>query len=415
MLNEILDNLKIGVAIVDKDFHLKFLNKYLRELLVDEETDFEKIQNRFGNIFNCRNIGIDLICGSNESCKTCDITSVLKNVYENQDGIIFDLEIFSDRFKIKRDGRFELKGYPIYIGAEKLIQLEIHEVTEKKILEKSLQIKEKSQKKLQIFLDRIEDFIFYLNRDEKIEYCNNSYLKFLGKTYEEVIGKTESDLVPKAMAEKCKKNTTIALEEGTFFEEENIFGKWYQTFKGKIELEDGSVGILGVVRDITAQKNREKQLNEKAYVDILTGIFNRNYFEEKISGNMEFQGVSAIVIDIDDFKEVNDTRGHETGDQVLKSVADIIKINIRKEDYAVRMGGDEFLVLTHSDSLGLEKIADRILNSARNIKIGNISVSLSIGVGINRSGEKELSRIIKDADEALYYSKHSGKNTVSFK
>ncbi|MGL5542452.1 MAG: diguanylate cyclase domain-containing protein, partial [Fusobacteriaceae bacterium] len=75
----------------------------------------------------------------------------------------------------------------------------------------------------------------------------------------------------------------------------------------------------------------------------------------------------------------------------------------------------EFLVLTHSDSLGLEKIADRILNSARNIKIGNISVSLSIGVGINRSGEKELSRIIKDADEALYYSKHSGKNTVSFK
>ncbi|MGL5541779.1 MAG: hypothetical protein ACRDB2_00325, partial [Fusobacteriaceae bacterium] len=173
MLNEILDNLKIGVAIVDKDFHLKFLNKYLRELLVDEETDFEKIQNRFGNIFNCRNIGIDLICGSNESCKTCDITSVLKNVYENQDGIIFDLEIFSDRFKIKRDGRFELKGYPIYIGAEKLIQLEIHEVTEKKILEKSLQIKEKSQKKLQIFLDRIEDFIFYLNRDEKIEYCNN--------------------------------------------------------------------------------------------------------------------------------------------------------------------------------------------------------------------------------------------------
>lgn len=325
------------------------------------------------------------------------------------------MEIFSDRFKIKRDGRFELKGYHIYIGAEKLIQLEIHEVTEKKILEKSLQIKEKSQKKLQIFLDRIEDFIFYLNRDEKIEYCNNSYLKFLGKTYEEVIGKTESDLVPKAMAEKCKKNTMIALEEGTFFEEENIFGKWYQTFKGKIELEDGSVGILGVVRDITAQKNREKQLNEKAYVDILTGIFNRNYFEEKISGNMEFQGVSAIVIDIDDFKEVNDTRGHETGDQVLKSVADIIKINIRKEDYAVRMGGDEFLVLTHSDSLGLEKIADRILNSARNIKIGNISVSLSIGVGINRSGEKELSRIIKDADEALYYSKHSGKNTVSFK
>lgn len=415
MRDNILDNLKMGVAIIDKDFHLKYLNRYLRELLVKDETDFRKIQERFGNAFKCKNAGLNITCGTEKSCQSCDIAPLLKNMYEGKEGTIFDLEILSDRFKIRKKGKFELRGYPVYIEGEKFIQLEIHEVSEKKSLEKNLQIKKDSQKKLQIFLDKIEDFIFYLDGEEKIEYCNDSYLKFLGKSYEEVIGKTESQLVPQVMAEKCKKNTDQALENGTFFEEEELFGRWYQTFKGRIELEDGNVGILGVVRDITPQKTRELELKKKVYTDLLTGLYNRNFIEEKIITNSEYDQVSVIVIDVDDLKGMNDTHGHEAGDQMLKSVADIIRINVRKEDYAARMGGDEFLIVTHSDLIGAQKIAERILTGVREIKICDRYITISIGIGEKKREIHDINRVIKDADEALYYSKNSGKNTISFK
>lgn len=415
MLNRVLDNLKIGIAIIDKDFNLKYLNRYLKELIIGDEIDFEKIQKRFGDAFSCKNIGIDITCGSGKSCQTCDIASLIENIYGDEEGVLFDIEIFSDRFRVNKKGKFELRGYPFYENGEKFIQLEVHEVTEKKVLEKNLEIKDKIQKKLQLFLDKIEDFIFYMDKDEKIEYCNNSYLKFLGKSYEDVIRKTESELVPQFMADKCKENTKIALELGTFFEEEKIGDKWYQTYKGKIELEDGSIGILGIVRDITSEKNRELDLKEKVYVDILTGLFNRNFFEEKLAIKKEYNNVTAILIDIDNFKTINDRFGHESGDKVLKSISDIIKINIRKEDYAIRMGGDEFLIFTYSDFHGAQKMAERILESARNIKVQDIYVSLSIGIGEGRGENPELIQIIRDADEALYYSKHSGKDTISSK
>lgn len=415
MVNKILDNLKIGIAIIDKDLKLKYINRYLKDLIIDDENDFEKIQKRFGDAFNCRNIGIDIDCGSSKSCNSCEVTPLFKTIYSGEEGVLFDIEVFADRFKVNQKGKFELKGYPVYIDGEKFIQLELHEVTEKKMLEKNLQIKENIEKKLQLFLDTIEDYIFFMDRDGRFEYCNNSYLEYLGKSYEEVIGNKESDLVPLSMAKKCIENTVMALEYGTFFQEENFFEKWYQTFKGRVELEDGSIGILAIVRDITIQKTRELELKERAYVDMLTGLFNRNFFEEKIAKNMNHKGAIVIVIDADNFKTINDTLGHEAGDRVLKSLADIIKINIRKEDYAVRMGGDEFLIFTNSGSLGAKKIAERILESARAIRIQNISVSLSIGIGEDSDGDGNLAKIMKMADEALYESKSKGKNTLTLR
>lgn len=415
MTEQILDNLKIGIAILDKNFRLKYLNRQLKNLIIIDTSDFEKIQERFGNAFNCKNIGMDITCGTGQSCQSCDVAPLFTNVYNGEEGVIFDIEVLADRFKINQKGKFELKGYPLYIGDEKFIQLEVHEVTEKKMLEKNLQIKEKIEKKLHLFLDAVDDIIFYIDKDGKFEYCNNSYLKFLGKTLEEVIGKTEQELVPQNMAQKCHENNIHTLNLGTFFQEEYFNGHWYQTFKGRIELDDGNTGILGVVRDITLQKNRESELSEKAYLDMLTGLFNRNFFEEKISKNMVAKEVTAILIDLDNFKIINDTLGHYVGDYVLKSISNIVKINVRKEDYAVRMGGDEFLILTHSDLKGAENIAERILNSAREIKIQGGSVSLSIGIGENRKEGAILSKVIKNADDALYSSKNYGKNKISFK
>lgn len=415
MVEKILDNLKIGVAIIDKNFELKYINRYLKNLIVGEEVNFEKIQERFGNAFSCKNIGINITCGSSNSCKSCDITPLFKNIYNGEEGVFFDIELLADRFQVDHKGKFELKGYTIHTGDEKLIQLELHEVTEKRMLEKSLEIKEQIEKKLQIFLDAIEDFIFYLDEDDKFEYCNNSYLQFLKKDYKDVIGNRESELVPASMSKKCKENTLEALECGTFFQEENFAGRWYQTFKGRIELEDGSVGVLGIVRDITYQKKRESDLKEKAYVDILTGLFNRNFYEEKISKNMNAEGSIIILMDVDNFKTINDTLGHEAGDRVLKSISDVIRINIRKEDYAVRMGGDEFLIFSNSTYSGVQKMAERILKSIGELKIQRIPISVSMGIGEDNSNTGNLIDIIRDADESLYKSKAKGKNTLTFK
>ncbi|MGL5964454.1 MAG: diguanylate cyclase [Fusobacteriaceae bacterium] len=415
MRYEMLDTLKIGIALIDKELCLKYINRYMEELISGDITDFEKIQKSFSNAFRCKNVRTDTTCGTDNSCQRCDISPLLKEIYEERDGIIFDLDIFSDRLKIARKGNFECRGYSVIIEGDKYIQLELHEVSEKRKLEKNLQFKEASQKKLETFLDKIGDFIFYTDNEGKLEYCNNSYLKFLGKSYEEIIGKSKYDSLPKHMAEIFRQSTIQTTEKGTFFQEEKIDERWYRTFKVKIELEDQKFGILGIIRDVTLQKNREIELREKVYIDILTGIFNRNFIEEHTFSDSEYESkLSVILFDIDDFKNINDSYGHEAGDLVLKSIADIIKDNIRKDDYAIRFGGDEFLVITHSDISDAKKIADKILNSVRDMNFFEGSISLSIGIAENKINNKDMTKIIRDADIALYDAKNSGKNKISF-
>ncbi|HDM69962.1 MAG TPA: GGDEF domain-containing protein, partial [Thermotogales bacterium] len=159
-------------------------------------------------------------------------------------------------------------------------------------------------------------------------------------------------------------------------------------------------------------------LKRNIFLDALTGVFNRKYLTE-LGSLLEGKGLAVLMVDVDFFKKVNDTYGHDVGDLVLKAIAKVCRSSVRNDDKVIRYGGEEFLIIipTSDDTLAF-KIAERIRRNVemREIKIPNgeiIRKTVSIGGTIMRSNE-ELEDAIKRADKALYDAKRMGRNIVVF-
>ena len=158
--------------------------------------------------------------------------------------------------------------------------------------------------------------------------------------------------------------------------------------------------------------------------DELTGLANHGRFQELLNSEIEqvrrYQHpIGLIMLDIDDFKAVNDTYGHQQGDAVLRSVASVLRENSRDADSPARYGGEELsLILPHTDLDGAYAIAERIRAAVEGLRVprtsggGILRITTSVGVTASTAGDKET--LIAEADAALYEAKRSGKNcTVS--
>lgn len=166
----------------------------------------------------------------------------------------------------------------------------------------------------------------------------------------------------------------------------------------------------------------QRKLREMATTDSLTGLLNRRhmtYLAEKELARFQRSGhpVGFLLLDVDHFKSINDAYGHETGDGVLRSVADLIRRELRAQDMVGRWGGEEFLaVLPDTDSGKAQASAERVRNAFlekdwAEIAGGDVEVTISIGVSELRAGD-DLSTAVSRADTALYRSKNSGRNRV---
>jgi diguanylate cyclase (GGDEF)-like protein len=163
-----------------------------------------------------------------------------------------------------------------------------------------------------------------------------------------------------------------------------------------------------------------QKLIEKSRTDALTGIYNRaggTHAITSILKNNLYKGGAFIIMDLDNFKSVNDVLGHQMGDEVLVTTAAILKNSIRETDIVARLGGDEFMLYLpfESSSDFLEKKLEEIrIKMNREIKDaeGSVTVSSSIGVSFYNKG-KSFDSLYKEADEALYQSKENGKNQIT--
>lgn len=149
-----------------------------------------------------------------------------------------------------------------------------------------------------------------------------------------------------------------------------------------------------------------KNAGKNVITDQLTGLYNRRWLFMKAKQLCAEQDVGFIFFDIDNFKILNDTKGHEYGDQVLKQVGDIMNREMKGYGYAARYGGEELVAITTKPDKTL-KLAEKILEITRK----EVNVTMSIGVAVGRGNAEEL---IKLADERMYISKTSGKNRVTF-
>lgn len=169
-------------------------------------------------------------------------------------------------------------------------------------------------------------------------------------------------------------------------------------------------------RNITARKSREVELERAAHVDSLTGLANRRGFERALDRELAAAQRHArcpglVMVDLDRFKNVNDRYGHETGDEVLKAVADTLQSTLRASDLAARVGGDEFAVLLPDSDLDTaELVAEKIVGALRRQEVhtadGPVVVSASAGVALfSQEGIADRSDLLNAADGAMYRAK----------
>lgn len=193
--------------------------------------------------------------------------------------------------------------------------------------------------------------------------------------------------------------------------------------EGEVDFDSNKqpIRMLGTVQDITALKQTEKELWQQAYHDGLTGLPNRGLLQDRIvqiMANCKRSGelAAVLLLDLDNFKKINDTLGHAAGDQLLCEVSSRLKSIIREGDTLARLGGDEFVIV--SGGLKSERdvkcIADKLIASiAEPLSLSEklTSTSASIGVALFPQHGADLETLLKHADQAMYAAKSRGKNT----
>jgi diguanylate cyclase (GGDEF)-like protein len=244
---------------------------------------------------------------------------------------------------------------------------------------------------------------------------------------EQVLGKTVYDVAPAHLARIYEEADRTLLASG---------GR--QVYDAQVRYADGELrdvtfhkgvfrdafgqiaGQAGAIFDITERKRLERSLREMAEHDSLTGILNRGTFfslgdQRVLHAMADLADLAVIVMDVDHFKAINDTRGHAMGDAVLQHLTRLIKSQLRESDLFARMGGEEFAILLGESSEALT-VAERLrtciaLNPCESPQ-GPIYYTLSLGVAHFTPRTTALTTALAWADEALYTVKRSGRNWV---
>lgn len=182
--------------------------------------------------------------------------------------------------------------------------------------------------------------------------------------------------------------------------------------------------IVGITRDISERKRGERELQELAIRDGLTGLYNRRYLDATLPRELarvrREDGVLAVIMaDLDFFKRVNDTYGHDTGDEVLRRLADCLLQNAREGDVPCRYGGEEFALVMPGLNAGAARERTETLRRAvedMEINCGEhaIKVTISIGIALFPAHSEDADTLIKYADMALYEAKRTGRNRCVF-
>ena len=329
---------------------------------------------------------------------------------------------------------YAMKPIDLYQLIESIVKAMEPIILKRKLIEMNLSLESKIEQeisKIKSILDAQDNIIIVTNKEE-ITNVNKKFLDFFGvDNFDEFIS--------------TKKNIFDFFEEEFGFitkEQINKQESWIKYIKELHEidrivkikgaLEEEKIFAINVdyydnkddyyvfsLTDITKLKEKSNLLEYQASHDKLTGLFNRNRFDEiyakEIKRARRYENdLSIIIFDVDDFKIVNDTYGHQVGDEVLKEMAQIVLTHVREQDITVRWGGEEFLILlpqTNLEGAVLAANKIRIAISEHSFTDKSLTITGSFGVAqlLNEDSEKDF---ISRADKLLYEAKKTGKNKV---
>jgi diguanylate cyclase (GGDEF)-like protein/PAS domain S-box-containing protein len=291
-----------------------------------------------------------------------------------------------------------------------------------------------SEERYRLILKCSPTGILHYTHQQRISYCNDRFALIVGVPKERILECGLFDLFdPRAMTDLNKAlEGETSTYEGECLSPLTQAKTWVSLACSPLLGKDGrNEGGIAVVVDISDRKKAEEQIHSLAYFDPLTELPNRRLLMDRLrqamTGSIRSQAYGALfMLDIDRFKDLNDTMGHDVGDRLLTEVAERLKSGLRPQDTVARLGGDEYVVVVeslavHNDQAAVhaEKIAENIrtlLNKPYRVtKNGSLyHASSSIGVALFRGVEQTIEALLKQADVALYQAKNAGRNAIRF-
>jgi diguanylate cyclase (GGDEF)-like protein/PAS domain S-box-containing protein len=411
-LRMITDNIPAYVAYVDSDLRYRFINKAYEILY--EKPRAEIIGRHASEVLNedyyekhLERIQI-VLTGQKVFFET---------PFPFKEGQLF----LSVSYIPDTDEKGNTKGY--YVLA--------HDITERKQVEDQL-------RQLSLAVECNPASIIITDLNGNIEYVNPKFTELTEYTYEEARGNTPRMLQSGRTPSEVYANLWQTILSGRQWNGDLLNRKkngrlyWENTSISSITDSKGKMThFIAVNEDITARKEAEEkiqqlniELEKLAITDYLTNLYNRRYFMER--GAEEFKraqrtkhALSILMLDIDEFKNINDTYGHETGDFALRQVVAALKSNLREIDLLGRMGGDEFTALLPNTKIqDAVKLAERVRLDMERMSFQTpeasftLAITISIGVAALTHKTFNVDDMLRNADTALYQAKRAGRNCV---
>ena len=290
--------------------------------------------------------------------------------------------------------------------------------------------KEKQTRVFETILSSSPDLSFTFDLEGRFAYVNKALTQLLGLPVDKIVGTNFFDLHFSAAAEMQGQIQQVIATKKPFrgdipYTAPGREVEFYDFIFAPVLTKRGKVeAVAGTARNITQRKDSENRNWQKANYDLLTGLPNRRLFGDRLNQSVKHSRrtgapIALLFIDLDHFKEANDSFGHEAGDILLRLVADRIRSCVRETDTVARLGGDEFTVIlkdlvgTEAVEIFVEKIL-KLLATPFQINNNTLHISATIGITLCPQDASTAEQLIKNADQAMYLAKNAGRNRFGF-
>jgi diguanylate cyclase (GGDEF)-like protein/PAS domain S-box-containing protein len=288
-----------------------------------------------------------------------------------------------------------------------------------------------NEKLMSDILENVSAYIYMKDTQGRYLYANRPMRDMFNAPMEEIVGFDDNKFYDASTAANIKQSDQQVLQQNEAQRSEEthpnpLTGQTsvYLTTKLPLKHEDGNIyALCGIATDITKEKEIEEHIRHMAQYDALTNLPNRALFADRLqqafaNAKRVHEHFGLMYIDLDKFKPINDTYGHEGGDFVLKEAAQRMQSCVRQSDTVARLGGDEFVVLLSSlnsdhDAFEVGEKIRHALNLPFDMSGTIMNISSSIGVAIYPEHGEDEKILVKNADTAMYYAKENGRNNVT--